>query len=104
VNAICALKDEFIRMATNQECAVTARFLQNKFCLPRFAFGVDGVVVKFEAPRGIPEDTIQQDFWNRKMTYAPKCRLLATMKGAFLTSAQTGRGQLLMQTSGMLLQ
>ncbi len=84
VNAICALKDEFIRMATNQECAVTARFLQNKFDLPRFAFGVDGVVVKFEAPRGIPEDTIQQDFWNLKMTYALNVQIVGNHEGCIL--------------------
>jgi len=85
VNAICALKDEFIRMPTNEECAVTARFLENKFGLPRFAFGVDGVVVKFEeAPRGIPVDTVQQDFWNRKMTYALNVQIVGNHEGRIL--------------------
>ncbi len=85
VNAICALKDEFIRMPTNEECAVTARFLENKFGLPRFAFGVDGVAVKFEeAPCGIPVDTVQQDFWNRKMTYALNVQIVGNHEGRIL--------------------
>jgi hypothetical protein len=70
-NQLCLLKAQFIRMPTNQEMAETAQRLLDKFHLPDFAFGVDGVVVKFDgAPRNIPRRTVKQDFWNRKMVYA----------------------------------
>jgi hypothetical protein len=49
----------------------TANCLEAQFHLPRFAFGIDGVVMKFDgAPRELPEGTVQQDFWHRKMLYA----------------------------------
>jgi hypothetical protein len=69
-------------------------------------YAVKGVIVKIEeAPRENPEDTVQQDFWNRKMMYALHVQIVGnpTMKATFLTSAQTGRWELLTPASGMLL-
>jgi hypothetical protein len=48
----------------------TANCLVAQFHLPCFAFGIDGVVMKFDgAPRELPEGTVQQDFWHRQMLY-----------------------------------
>jgi hypothetical protein len=70
-NQLCLLKAQYIRMPTTQEMEETANRLEAQFHLPRFAFGIDGVVMKFDgAPRELPEGTVQQDFWHRKMLYA----------------------------------
>jgi hypothetical protein len=83
--AFCELKPQFIRMPSDQDCAATAQRLQDRFHLPGFAFGVDGVVVKFEeAPRKIPEGTVQQDFWGRKMHYAINCQIVGNDEGLIL--------------------
>ncbi len=59
---LASLKEQVIRMPTNEEAEVTARRLEAIYHLPGFAFGVDGTVVKFEdAPRKIPDNTVQQD-------------------------------------------
>jgi hypothetical protein len=56
----------------------------NLVCLT-FAFGVDGVIVKFEeAPRGIREDTVQQDFWNCEMTNTLNMQIVGNHKGRIL--------------------
>jgi hypothetical protein len=53
----------------------TARRMEEKYDLPRFAYGVDGVVVKFASlPRGIPPGNAGQNYWNRKNCYAMACQ------------------------------
>jgi hypothetical protein len=70
-NQLCLLKDQYIHMPTDQEMQETATRLEAKFHLPRFAFGIDGVVMIFDgAPREIPAGTVKQDYWNRKMRWA----------------------------------
>ncbi len=44
MNQLVLLKDQFIHMPTDQEMEETATRLETKFKLPRFAFGIDGVV------------------------------------------------------------
>jgi hypothetical protein len=79
------LKGQVIRMPTDEECEATARRLEGRYHLPGFAFGVDGTVVKFEdAPREIPDDTVQQDFWCRKMHYAINCQIVGNDEGLIL--------------------
>jgi hypothetical protein len=73
--AICLLKPEYIMMPTRQQMQDTARKMEDKFDLPRFAYGVDGVVVKFASkPRGIPDGNVGQNYWNRKNCYAINCQ------------------------------
>ncbi len=83
--AITVLKPEYIRMPTDRECAATAQRLLNRYKLPGFAFGVDCTIVKFEdAPRVIPPNTVTQDFWNRKMTYAINVQVVGDDEGRIL--------------------
>ncbi len=66
-------------MPTDQEMQETATRFEAKFYLPRFAFGIDGVVMTFDgAPCEIPAGTVKQDYWNRKCGGPSMCRSLAT--------------------------
>jgi len=83
--AICAQKDNFIRMPTDEEAAATARRLEDRFHLPGFAFGVDGVVMLYEdKPRLIPRGRVPQDYWNRKMVYAMNVQIVGDDEGRIL--------------------
>ena len=67
---ILELKNEYIKMPTREEREETAAFMLEKYHLPGFAYGIDGMVVKFEElPRGIPQAPgypVAQSFWTRK--------------------------------------
>jgi hypothetical protein len=43
-----ALKGQFIQLPTNADLAETAQYFLERFGLPRFAFGVDGVITSLE--------------------------------------------------------
>jgi hypothetical protein len=76
-NKLCRLKAHFIRLPTTLEMEETAARLEERFHLPRFAFGIDGVVMIFDgAPRKVPEGTVKQDYWNRKMRYATNVQVV----------------------------
>jgi hypothetical protein len=76
-NQLVLLKDHFIRTPTDQEMEETATRLEKKFNLPRFAFGIYGVVMIFDgAPRKIPAGTVKQDYWHRKMQYAINVKVI----------------------------
>jgi hypothetical protein len=80
-NQLVLLKDQFIHMPTDQEMEETATRLETKFKLPRFAFGIDGVVMIFDgAPRKIPAGTVKQDYWHRKMRYAINVQVIGNDK------------------------
>jgi hypothetical protein len=82
---LCDLKGQVIQMPTNREMAATAQRLERRFHLPGFAFGVDGVVVKFEeAPRAIPEGTVKQDFWHHKNCHALNVQIVGNDDGLIL--------------------
>jgi hypothetical protein len=51
INQLCLLEDQYIHMPTDQEMQETATRLEAKFHLPRFAFGIDGVVMTLMAHR-----------------------------------------------------
>ena len=69
--ALIRHRKEYIYMPTDMEMEETADRMWQKFHLPRFALGVDGVMLKFqEAPRNLPENKHQQQFWCRKQNYA----------------------------------
>ncbi len=61
MEAICLLKPDSIMIPTRQQLQDTAHQMEDKFDLPRFAHGVDGVVVK---PRGIPDEDVGKKYWN----------------------------------------
>ena len=68
--ALVCHRKEYIYMPTDMEMEETADRMWQKFHLPRFALGVDGVMLKFqEAPRNLPENKHQQQFWCRKQNY-----------------------------------
>jgi hypothetical protein len=82
---LCSLKSQYIHMPTNREMAETAQRMPDRFELPRFAFAVDGVVVKFDsAPWGIPAGTTKQDYWNRKMCHAINVQIVGNDKQLIL--------------------
>jgi hypothetical protein len=69
--AICMHKAEHINMPSLEEMHETAGHMMGRFGLPRIALGVDGMHARLEkAPRGIPPDVVQQDFFNRKGFYS----------------------------------
>jgi hypothetical protein len=52
----------------------------------------------------IPPNTVTQDFWNRKMTYAINIQVVVDGEGCILTTLLlTGREPTMMLESGMLL-
>ena len=70
-NELCRIKDQVIQLPSDREVMEAAERMDARFGLPRFFAGVDGVVMKFEEkPRRIPDGTVAQDFFNRKMCYA----------------------------------
>ena len=72
-------------MPTDAEAAATAQRLEDRFHLPDFAFGVDGVVIMFkDTPRVIPPGNVAQDYWNRKMTYAFNVQIVGDDEGRIL--------------------
>ena len=84
-NKLCEMKDVFIVLPTDEEMAETANDLYARFGLPRFAWGIDCVVVKFtEAPRKIPEGTVKQNFWSRKMCYGLNVQIVGNHKRLIL--------------------
>ena len=79
------LKEEYIQMPHYQQCVETAQRMQNRFHLPGFAWGVDGVIIRFDrAPRNIPAVNVQQDFWCRKMTHGFNCQVVGNDTGMIL--------------------
>ena len=67
---ILQLKSTYMKMPTRQEREETAAYVLEKYKLPGFAYGIDGMLVKFEQlPRGIPVGAgypVAQSFWTRK--------------------------------------
>ena len=69
-NALLHHRKDNIYMPTNSEMDDTSQRNLERSKLPRFALGVDGVMIRFEeAPRRIPPDKHQQLFWCRKQFY-----------------------------------
>ena len=76
--ALLQYRNHYIFMPTNNEMQETAERMFEMFKLPRFALGVDGVMLKFEAaPRKLPENKHQQQFWCRKQFYAINAQVVA---------------------------
>jgi hypothetical protein len=65
--------------------AETAQYFLERFGLPRFAFGVDGVITSFEeAPCNCPPGTVKQNLWCRKMKYAINIQAIGNHKRLLL--------------------
>ena len=70
-------KVEFMRMPNHEEMSATARRMYERFGLQRFAFAIDGMLVRFDgAPRSIPRGLVLQDYWCRKQFYALNCQVI----------------------------
>ena len=70
-DALLLHRNEYIFMPSHAEMEATAERHFQRFHLPRFAQGVNGVMVRFEeAPRRLPDDKHQQQLWCRKQFYA----------------------------------
>ena len=67
---ILELKSTYVKMPTRQEREETAAWVLEKYHLPGFAYGIDGMLCKFEElPRGIPVAPgypVAQSFFSRK--------------------------------------
>lgn len=75
--AICAHKAAHLKMPTQAQMQATAARMFATYKLPRFAMGVDGMMVRFErAPRGLPPGLALQDFNCRKNFWALNCQLV----------------------------
>ena len=69
--ALIRKKEDFICMPNADEMQKTAERMYERFRLPRLAFAVDGMHVRFpEAPRGLPPNKTAQQFWCRKQFYS----------------------------------
>ena len=70
-DALIRRKNQFIFMPSADTMQDTAERMQEKFKLPRFAFAVDGVHVRFtNAPNNLPANKTAQMFWGRKQFYS----------------------------------
>ncbi len=79
--AIVARRNEFIFFPSVDEMRESQRELAARFGLPRFAFGVDGMFVKFDgAPRDIPQGNQKQDYWVYKGGYGINAMLVGNNK------------------------
>ena len=59
-----------------------AAFLEEKYSLPHFSYGVDGVFLFFEdKPQGIPHLRTQQSFFGRKCRYAINAQVVGGPDG-----------------------
>jgi hypothetical protein len=76
--AICQHKAKFLKMPSEEQMHATAAFMMNRYRLPRFAYAVDGMMVRFDnAPQNIPPTLVTQDFNCRKNFYAINCQVVA---------------------------
>lgn len=71
--ALCGLKEQYICMPTYAQMDATARRMLERFKLPRMAYAVDGMFVRFDgAVRGLrqgPGLPNLQNFFTRKLFY-----------------------------------
>ena len=80
-DALLLHRNEYIFMPSHAEMEATAERNLQRFHLPRFALGVDGVMLRFqEAPRKLPDDKHQQQFWCRKQCYAINAQVVGDDK------------------------
>ena len=80
-DALLLHRNEYIYMPSHAEMEATAQRNLERFDLPRFALGVDGVMLRFqEAPRKLPDDKHQQQFWCRKQFYAINAQVVGDDK------------------------
>ena len=69
-NAILTLRQRFLRMPSAREKQEVAADMMDRFGLPGFAYGVDGMVAVFNAkPRSIPPGTPAQTYWTRDIFF-----------------------------------
>jgi len=55
-------------------------FIIFRYGLPRFAYGVDGMLVRFDgAPRDIPAGNVLQEYWCRKQFWAINCQVTVNL-------------------------
>jgi hypothetical protein len=75
--AICEHKAAHLKMPSEEQMQATAARIMERFELPRFAFAVDGMMVRFDlAPRNVPANINLQDFNCRKNFYALNCQVI----------------------------
>ena len=71
---LAGMKAEYVRLPTQEQSAATARRNLERFHLPGFAYGIDGMLVRFDdAIRGIPVGEgypLLQNYFSRKMFFA----------------------------------
>jgi hypothetical protein len=71
IDALCAKYEENICFTKETEMEATAQRIEERFYLPRFAYAVDGMLVRFDvAPRGVlagPGFPNHQNLFTRKI-------------------------------------
>ena len=77
-DALVKRRAEFIYMPSIEEMEETSQRIMERFKLPRFSMGVDGMMTRFEeAPRRLPVGKHKQLFWCRKQFYAVNTQVVA---------------------------
>jgi hypothetical protein len=75
--ALARRQAEYLCLPDEAEMEATAARMQELCGLPRFAFAVEGVFVRFEeAPRGLPEGKHAQMYLTKKQFHALNCQLV----------------------------
>ena len=65
------LRPDVLHLPTEERMRKNEKMLKEKYHLPGFAFGVDGVLVNFDSkPWGLPAHCIAQSYFSRKHRYA----------------------------------
>ena len=77
-DALIRIKPHFVHMSSVECMQETALRMHEKFGLPRFAYAVDGVQLRFvDAPKKLPADKVAQMFWCRKQFYSINGQVVA---------------------------
>ena len=65
------LRPDVLHLPTEERMRKNEKMLKEKYHLPGFAFGVDGVLVNFDSkPWGLPAHRTAQSYFSRKHIYA----------------------------------
>ena len=73
---------DYLHLPPQEQLRRSERFGREKYKLPGFGYGVDGVHIVFEEnPRRIPRNRIAQQFFNRKMKYSINAQCIGGTDG-----------------------
>ena len=78
------LKPQYLHLPTINQLRRNDHHFRQKWKLPGFGYGIDGVLIPFEEkPRNLPPNRNPQSFFSRKLRYAINCMAIGGPDGLF---------------------